>query len=164
VELTRYPLAASNFLFGISNFFVLPLPSTWQLRRGPFDPEVDRQVKRGDISWVQEGRAMYLLIHPGYRVTVELHIDIKPHRTAPRVPEPTKGWTQGAIAIGGHRAEYVTGERLRGWWPCQPVRMLQSAFYCEALGRGISVECMSEEAEAAHLQEILLALSALQCH
>jgi hypothetical protein len=164
VELTRYPLAANNFLFGVSNFFVLPLPSTWQLRRGPFDPEVDRQVKRGEISWVQEGRAMYLLIHPGYRVTVELQIDIKPRRTPLRIPEPTQGWAQGDIAIGGHRAEYVMGEQLRGWWPRQRVRMLLSAFYCDALGRSISVDCIGEGAEAAHLQEILLALTQLQCH
>ena len=164
MELTRYPLAASHFLFGVSNFFVLPLPSTWQLRRGPFDPEVDRRVQRGEISWVQEGRALYLLIHPGYRVTVELHIDIKPHRTSPRLPEAATGWAQGGIAIGGHRAAYVMGEQLRGWWPRRRVRMLQSAFYCDTLGRAISVECIAEGAEADHLQEILQALTLLQCH
>lgn len=164
MELTRYPLAANNFLFGVSNFFVLPLPSTWQLVRGPFDPEVDRQAKRGDISWVQEGRAMYLLVHPGYRATVELHVEIKPRPTPSWIPQQTKGWTRGDMAIGGHRAEYVMGEQLRGWWPRQRVRMLRTVFYCETIERGIGVELITEGAEAAPLQEILWALSQLQCH
>ena len=164
MELTRYPLAANNLLFGVSNFFVLPLPPTWRLIRGPLDPEVDRQMKRGDISWVQEGRAMYLLLHPGSRVTVELQIDIKPRWTPPRVPSPSTGWRHGQLDIGGHRAESVMGEQLRGWWPRKPVRVLRAAFYCETIARGIAIELIGEGGEDAHLQEILQALTELQCH
>jgi hypothetical protein len=164
VALTYHPLAANNFLFGVSNFFVLPLPPRWELVRGPFEPEVDRQAKRGDISWVQEGRAMYLLRHPGYRVIVELHIEVKPRSIPPRVRSTTMGWTRGYMEIGGHRAEYIMGEPRRGWWPRQRVGVLCTAFYCDALGRSISVDCIGEGAEAAHLQEILLALTQLQCH
>jgi hypothetical protein len=164
VELTRYPLAANNFLFGVSNFFVLPLPPMWELVRGPFDPEVDRQTKRGDVSWVQDGRAMYLLMHRGYRVTVELQIAIKPRRSPPRLPALTAGWTHGRLDIGGHQAEYVMREQRRGWWGRKRVRELRTAFYCEPIERGIDVEFIGEGAEDAHLQEILQALSQLQCH
>ena len=164
MELTYHPLAANNFLFGVSNFFVLPLPPMWELIRGPFDPEVDRQAKRDDISWVQEGRAMYLLTHRGYRVTVELQIEVKPRSTPPRAPSNIIGWTRGHIEIGGHRAEYVMGEQRRGWWARQRVGVLRTAFYCDALGRGIGIELIGEGGEVAHLQELLQALSQLQCH
>ncbi len=164
MELTYHPLAANNFLFGVSNFFVLPLPPRWELVRGPFDPEVDRQAKRGDISWVQEGRAMYLLRHPGDRVIVELHIEVKPGSTPPRVRSTTVDWTRGDMQIGGHRAAYVMGEPRRGWWPRQRVGVLRTAFYCDALGRGIGLELIEEGGEAAHLQELLHTFSELQCH
>src|SRR5919201_2027046 len=97
VELTYHPLAANNFLFGVSNFFVLPLPPVWELIRGPFDPEVDRQARRDDISWVQEGRAMYLLMHRAYRVTVELQTEVKLRSTPPRAPSSTLAWTRATI-------------------------------------------------------------------
>ena len=164
MELTYHPLAANNLLFGVSNFFVLPLPSMWELMRGPFDPEVDRQAKRDDISWVQEGRAMYLLTHRGYRLTIELQIAVKPRSTPPRAPSNTMGWRRGRIELGGHRAEYVMGEQWRGWWPRQRVGVLRTAFYCDALGRGIGIELIGEGGEVAHLQELLQALSHLQCH
>ena len=164
MELTYHPLAANNLLFGVSNFFVLPLPSMWELIRGPFDPEVDRQAKRDDISWVQEGRAMYLLTHRGYRLTIELQIEVKPRSTPPRAPSNTMGWRRGRIELGGHRAEYVMGEQGRGWWPRQRVGVLRTAFYCDALGRGIGIELIGEGGEVAHLQELLQALSHLQCH
>ncbi|MBI3326650.1 MAG: hypothetical protein HYZ81_08105 [Nitrospinae bacterium] len=164
MELKRYPLAANNFIFGVSNFFVLPLPSTWELVRGPFDPEVDRQARRGDVSWVQEGRAMYLLMHRGYRATVELQIDVRPRPTPLPLPSNTTGWTHDQIPIGGHLAEYVIGERLQGWWARKRVRMLRTAFYCDVLGRGIGIELLAEGGEEAHLREVHRALSQLQCH
>jgi hypothetical protein len=164
MELTRHPLAANNFLFGVSNFFVLPLPPRWELVRGPLDPEVDRRTTRDDISWVQEGRAMYLLLHPGYRVTVELQIDIKLGRSPPRMPAQLKGWTYGHFDIGGHRGEYAIGEQIRGWWPRKRVRVLRTAFYCEISARGVDVEFIGEGMEEGHLHEILQALSHLQCH
>lgn len=164
MELTRYPLAANNFILGVSNFFVLPLPPTWELVRGPFDPEVDLQVKHGDISWVQEGRAMYLLVNRGYRVTVELQIAVKPRSTPPRLSLHERGWIRGQLEIGGHAAEYVRGERLQGWWRRKRLGMLKAAFYCDALKRGIALELIGEGGEAAHLMEVLQALSQLQCH
>ena len=164
MELTRYPLAANNFIFGVSNFFVLPLPSTWELIRGPLDPEVDRQTRRDDISWVQEGRAMYLLLHRGYRVTVELQIVVRPGPASPRLSSITTGWTRGHIQMGGHDAEYFTQERLRGWWRRRRVGTLKTAFYCDVLGRGIEIELTAEGAEEAHLREVLHALCQMQCH
>ena len=164
MELKRYPLAANNFIFGVCNFFVLPLPPAWELVRGPFDPEVDRQARRGDLSWVQEGRAMFLLVNRGYRLTVELHIAVHPHNAPPQVPSNRVGWTRGQLMIGGHAAEYVQGEQLRGWWRRTRVGMLRTAFYCDALARGISLELIGEGGETAHLMEVLQALSQLQCH
>jgi len=164
VELTRYPLAANNFIFGVSNFFVLPLPSTWELVRGPLDPEVDRQISRDDISWVQEGRAMYLLLHRGYRATVELQIDVRPRLASPRLSSITADWARGQTHIGGHAAEYFMREQLRGWWPRRRVAMLRTAFYCDVLGRGIGIELTCEGGEGAHLREVLQALCQMQCH
>ena len=164
MELTRYPLAANNFLFGVANFFVLPLPSTWELVRGPFAPEVDRQARRGDTSWVQEGHAMYLLVNRGYRATIELHIAVKPYSMPLQLPPQTAGWQRAHTEIGGHGADYVVGEQRRGWWPRKRIRGLCTAFYCDVLDRGISVELIGEDGEEAHLREVLQALAQLQCH
>jgi hypothetical protein len=74
------------------------------------------------------------------------------------------GWRRGRVELGGHRAEYVMGEQWRGWWPRQRVGVLRTAFYCDALGRGIGIELSAEGGEVARLQELLQALSHLQCH
>jgi hypothetical protein len=164
VELRRYPLAAHNPLFGVTNFFVLPLPSAWELVRGPFAPEVDRQARRGDVAWVQEGHAMYLLINRSYRATVELHIAVKPRSTLPRLPAKTTGWRRAHTEIGGHHAEYIVGEQRRGWWPRKRLGMLCTAFYCDVLDRSIGVDLIGEDGDEAHLWEVLQALCQLQCH
>lgn len=166
MELTRHPLAANNLLFGVSNFFVLPLPAVWELVRGPFEPEVDRQTRRDEISWVQEGHAMYLLVHRAYRATVELRIAIRPRPAAPRTPmRPLdRDMAPRQMPIGGHGATYQLREQLRGWWPRKRVNTLSLAFSCDVLGRGIALELLEEEGQEAHLREILQALSQLQCH
>lgn len=164
MDLIPHPIAASNVLFGVSNFFVLPLPPAWELLRGPFEPEVERQARREEISWVLDGRAMYLLVHRGRRATVECHIHIAPQRLPLKVPSGTGNWRQGRLDIGGHPAAYVLGSQLRGWWPRQRVVTLRTALYCEVVGRGIGVELLGEGGEEGHLQELLRALSQLQCH
>jgi hypothetical protein len=164
MELTRHALAANNLLFGVSNFVVLPLPAEWELLRSPFAPEVDRQTRRGDISWVREGRATHLLIHRGRRLTVECRIDIAPRRLALKVPAGARGWSRGQLEIGGHPAAFVIGVHRRGWWPRLRLAILRASFYCEPLGRGIGVELLSEGGEEPHLRELLPALSQLQCH
>lgn len=164
MELTRHPLAAHNLLFGVSNFFVLPLPSGWELVRGPFEPEVDRQTRRDDISWVQEGHAMYLLAHRAYRATVELRIAIRPHAAVLRMSTRPVDMAPSQMPMGGHGATYELSERLRGWWPRKRVNTLSLAFSCDVLGRGITLELLEEDGEEAHLREILQALSQLQCH
>ncbi|HXH12231.1 MAG TPA: hypothetical protein VNP04_21005 [Alphaproteobacteria bacterium] len=164
MELTHHPIAANNFLFGVSNFLVLPLPAAWELVRGPFEPEVDRQIRRGDTSWVQEGRTMYLLIHRGRRATVECHIAIAQRWTPLHFPSGKEAWHRGQIEIGGHAAAYILGTQLRGWWSRKRVVMLRTAFYCDALARRVGIELLGEGSEERHLQELLLALSQAQCH
>jgi hypothetical protein len=164
VELTHHPLAAHNVIFGVSNFFVLPLPSPWELVRGPLDPEVDRQVRRAEISWVQDGRAMYLLVHRAYRATIEIRIAVRPRRTPIHAAALPAGATGGHLELGGHPAAYRLGEQSRGWWPRKRISVLETAFYCDPLGREIGLELLEEEGEEAHLREMLQALPHLQCH
>jgi hypothetical protein len=155
----REPIAARNLVFGVSNFFVLPVPVPWELVRGPFPPEVDVWTRRGNVSWVTEGRAAYLLHDRGTKRGVELHIDVRRH--AP--PGPWRAAGRNSAVIGGHRAGYSVGTLHRGLWPRRRLHRLEAGFVCEPLSRVVTLQLI-----AAYGQEVLLdllrALGDVQCH
>lgn len=132
----REPIAAKNVLFGVSHFFVLPVSPPWELVRGPFEPEVDRWLRRGDASWVTDGRAAYLLFDRGTRRGIELHITVKRHPAS--ALRPPSG--NSPLAIGSHRAHSELGEVHRGLWPRRRLHRLELNFVCEPLSRKIGLE------------------------
>lgn len=160
----RQPIAARNLVFGVSNFFVLPVPSPWELVRGPFQPEVDRWTHLGNVSWVTEGRAAYLLYDRGTKRGVELHIDVKKRSRRPQAPPPARSTTiPNAAVIGGHQAGCSIGTLQRGLWPRRTLHRLHVAFVCEPLSRAITLELIGAYGQDA-LLHLLRALGDVQCH
>lgn len=160
----REPIAARNLVFGTSNFFVLPVPSPWELVRGPFQPEVDRWNRLGNVSWVTEGRAAYLLFDRGTKRGIELHIDVKlrpPTPAAPSFPGRTALWN--SVVIGGHSAGYTMGKLRRGLWPRRTLDRLQVGFVCEPLSRAITLKLVGAYGQDL-LVGLLRSLEDLQCH
>lgn len=161
---TRQPIAARNLVFGVSNFFVLPVPAPWELVRGPFQPEVDTWTRRESVSWVTEGRAAYLLHDRGTKRGIELHIDVKKRSEPPTAPSfPRSTTNSNSVVIGGHRADYSIGTLRRGLWPRRTLHRLHVGFICEPLSRTISLELIGAYGQDPLLQ-LLRTLGDLQCH
>jgi len=160
----RQPIAARNLVFGTSNFFVLPVPSPWELVRGPFQPEVDTWTRRENVSWVTEGRAAYLLYDRGTKRGIELHIGVRKHPGPPGTPvAPRATRVPSAATIGGHDAGYSIRTLRRGLWPRRTLHRLHASFVCEPLSRAITLELIGAYGPDPLLQ-LLRALENLQCH
>lgn len=157
---TRQPIAARNLVFGVSNFFVLPVPAPWELVRGPFQPEVDTWTRRESVSWVTEGRAAYLLHDRGTKRGIELHIDVKKRSEPPTAPSFPR---RDSAVIGGHSAGYSIGTLRRGLWPRRTLHRLHVTFVCEPLSRAITLELIGAYGQDVLLQ-LLRPLGDLQCH
>ncbi|MBI4608885.1 MAG: hypothetical protein HY726_07755 [Candidatus Rokubacteria bacterium] len=160
----RQPIAARNLVFGTSNFFVLPVPSPWELVRGPFQPEVDTWTRRENVSWVTEGRAAYLLYDPGTKRGIELHIDVRRRGGAADAPAPgPAGALRDSVVIGGHQAVCSVVTLRRGLWPRRTLHRVRVAFTCEPLARAITLDLIG-----AYGQDLLHALArdlgSIQCH
>jgi len=158
----RQPIAARNLVFGVSNFFVLPVPPPWELVRGPFQPEVDTWTRRENVSWVTEGRAAYLLYDRGTKRGVELHIDVT-RRSARPEPRPRGTVIRDSVVIGGHGADYIIGTLRRGLFPRRTLHRLHVTFACEPLARAIALDLVGAYGTNV-LLELLRALQELQCH
>ncbi len=164
VGVTRQPIAARNLVFGVSNFFVLPVPSPWELVRGPFQPEVDGWTRLDEVSWVTEGRAAYLLYDRGTKRGIELHIHVNrrsPYPAAPLPPRSATAWN--SVVIGSHRAGYTIGKLHRGLWPRRTLHRLRVSFVCEPVSRAITLELIGAYGQDI-LLDLLRALGGLQCH
>ena len=160
----RQPIAARNLVFGVSNFFVLPVPPPWELVRGPFQPEVDTWTRRENVSWVTEGRAAYLLYDRGTKRGIELHIDVKRQSGSPTAPSFPRGAAiRDSVVIGGHNTGYTIGTLHRGFWPRRTLHRLHVTFVCEPLSRAITLELIGAYGQDPLLQ-FLRAFGGLQCH
>lgn len=163
-EVVRHPIAARNIVFGISNFFVLPVPPPWELVRGPFQPEVDTWIHRANASWVTEGRAAYLLFDRGTKRGIELHIDVKRRSLRPGEPSMPPGIVlRDSALIGGHTALYTIGTLRRGLWPRRTLHRLQVSFVCDPLARAITLDLIGAYGQEP-LRKLLRELGELQCH
>lgn len=159
----RQPIAARNLVFGVSNFFVLPIPPPWELVRGPFEPEVDTWTHRGDVAWVTEGRAAYLLYDRGTKRGVELHIGVARRLAGGLPPRPPGDALRDSIVVGGHSAGYAIGTVRRGLWPRRTLHRLRVSFACEPLSRVITLELIGAYGREL-LLDLLRPLGELQCH
>jgi hypothetical protein len=163
IETTKHLIAASNFLLGVANFIILPLPKSWRLGIWGFPPEVNSNVRRGDFLWVNDGRASHILFNEEKGVGVELIVNIsrgKRNRFRPRLSEVK---AQGATYVGGHEATYVLGKTAKGLFKKKTFNTLQLSFYCNGTGRTINVE-LTGKCDEEDLHSILEAISGLECH
>jgi hypothetical protein len=163
IEITKHLIAARNFLLGVANFLILPLPKNWRLGMGNFPPEVNSNVRRGDFLWVNDGRASHILFDEEKRTGVELIVNIsrgKRKRFKPRLSEVK---AQGATYVGGHEATYVLGKTAKGLFKKKTFSTLQLSFYCDGTRRTINME-LTGKCDEGDLHRILEAISSLECH
>lgn len=162
VETEKYLIAASNILFGVTNFILLPLPKPWRLGRGISPPEVN-STTRGDSLWVTSGRVSHIVFDSDRRIGLELTINISRGERGilkPRISEVTD---QGSALVGGHKATYALGKVKRGLFGKKVVGALQLSFYCDKTRRTIDLNFTGDCAEE-DLRQILEALPQLECH
>ena len=163
VETKEHLIAASNFLMGVTNFLILPLPKGWRLVQGSSPPEVDSNTQRGDYSWVSSGRASHVLFDEDRGAGLELLVSISKGKGKEFKPKLSQMRDQGLIRLGGHEANYALGEVERGFFKKKVAQSLQLALYCDKTNRTIAMEftgkCLTDD-----LNQILEAISLLQCH
>jgi len=162
VETKDYLIAASNILFGVTNFLTLALPEPWRLGRGTSPPEVDSYTRRGDLLWVTSGRTSHIVFDEDRRIGLELLVNIHKgkKRFEPRISEVS---AQGVTHAGGHEAAYALGETRIGLFRKKVTKILQLSFYCDETGRTITLTLVGDCAEEDLLQ-ILGLIPRLECH
>lgn len=119
MEVRPYVLAAQSFVIGSTNFVLLGLPPGWRALKGPFPPEVDRRVERGDVSWALEGQASFALQGrlggpETERALLRLQVypgPLRRERLLARVEE------EEGIMLGGHEGLRRVGFVRKGWGP-----------------------------------------------
>lgn len=161
--MARQPIAAQNLVFGVSNFFMLPVPPPWELVRGPFQPEVDTWTRRDNVAWVTEGRAAYLFFDRGTKRGVEFHIAVTRRSARPAPPSPRGIVLRDSLVIGGHGANYAVGTLRRGLFPRRTLHRLHVTFACEPLSRAIALDLIGAYGPGV-LLALLRGLQELQCH
>lgn len=163
VETKEHLIAARNFLMGVTNFLILPLPNGWRMGQGSSPPEVDSNSRRGDYSWVCSGRASQFLVHEDRGAALELLVSISKGKGKRFKPKLSQMRDQGVIPLGGHEASYALGEVEIGFLKKKGAQSLQLALYCDKTNRTIAME-FTGKCSADDLDQILEAMSLLQCH
>jgi len=163
VETKDHLIAATNILFGLAKFLILPLPKAWRFGREICPPEVDSNTRRGDSLWVASGRASHVVFNSDERIGLELTVSISKGKRGEFKPKLSQIKEQGAIRLGGHKANYALGEVERGLFKKKVAQRLQLSFYCHKTNRTIALE-FTGKCPLDALNQILEAISLLQCH
>jgi len=163
VRVERYLIAATNILFGVVKYLLLPLPKPWRLGRGISPPEVNSTTRRGDSLWVTSGRVSHIVFDSDRKIGLELTISISRGRREGFKPKIAEVTDQGSMPMGGHKAAYALGKARRGLFRKRTVGALQLSFYCDQTGRTINLNFVGDCAQE-DLRQILEALPQLECH
>ncbi len=163
VETRDHLIAATNILFGVANFLILPLPKAWRFGREICPPEVDSNTRRGNSLWVTSGRTSHIIYNEERRAGLELVVSVSKGKAKGFKPKVRELIAQGLIRAGGHEATYLLGRVKRGLFTKKMVETLQLSFYCDRTGRTITLKLTGSCAEE-DLQQILEAIPKLECH
>ena len=163
VETQDHLIAASNILFGIANFLILPLPKGWRFGREISPSEVDSTTQWGDSLWVTSGRASHVVFNEDREAGLELLVKVSKGKRGKFKPKLSQMRNQGLMRLGGHDANYALGEVERGLFKKKVAQRLQLSFYCDKTNRTIAIE-LTGKCPADALNQILQAMSLLQCH
>ncbi|MBE3557759.1 MAG: hypothetical protein IMW89_00835 [Ktedonobacteraceae bacterium] len=166
--MSLHVVAAGNYVLGSSNFLLLNLPEGWQLFTGLHPAEVDNSIQIGDVRWVTNGRASYLLHsgQPGGKVELALRVgqgEVRRWLDACRDSERAGDPAATQLAINRHRAYYRLRPRKQSWFNRSQGDLLEVVFYCDATRRTLALEFSGPEQEQQH-QALLEALGSVICH
>ena len=74
---TEHDIAASNLLFGLTHFLTLALPAGWRITRSYLQPDVQCNVRRGDLAWVEAGQTDQVVYNRLRKIALDLTIVVK---------------------------------------------------------------------------------------
>ena len=163
LNLAQHDISANNILFGLTHFLTLTLPADWRITRSYLQPDVQCNVRRGSLIWVEAGQTDQIVYHPSRRIALDLTIVVKRGK---RDELRSKGVTlhsRGSLMINGHQASYILGEVGVGFLRRKLAETLRLSFYCSELDRTIIIT-FTGNCQDADLREILGSLPGLKCH
>lgn len=162
-DIKRHIIAARNFIFGSTNFLILPMPEGWKLGGLIIPPEVDANIMADEIQWVREGQVGYVLFEAGKKRSIELIIKILKGKKELSFPKNMIIHSEEQLDNYVHSIKCYSGERLKGFIKKRRFRILFMKFYCDCLDRMITLEFSTED--PLNLSSILTPLVPfIQCH
>lgn len=159
----EHDISANNILFGLTHFLTLALPADWRITRSYLQPDVQSNVRRGDLVWVEAGQTDQIVYHPSRRIALDLTILVKRGKRDELKSKGVALHSRGSLMINGHQASYILGEVGVGFLKKKLARTLRLSFYCSELDRTIIIT-FTGNCQDADLREILGSLPGLRCH
>ena len=159
----EHDISANNILFGVTHFLTLALPPDWGITRSYLQPDVQSNVRRGDLVWVDAGQTDQIVYHPSRRIALDLTIVVKRGRRDEPKSKGVALHSRGSLMINGHQAPYILGEVGVGFLKKKLARTLRLSFYCSELDRTLIIT-FTGNCQDADLREILGSLPELKCH
>ncbi|MFX1555385.1 MAG: hypothetical protein ACFFBV_15785 [Promethearchaeota archaeon] len=159
----QHDIAANNILFGLTHFLTLALPPDWRITKSYLQPDVQCNVRRGNLVWVEAGQTDQIVYHPTRRIALDLTIVVKRGKRDELKSKGVALHSEGWIIINDHEAPYILGQVGVGFLKKKPARTLRLSFYCSELDRTIIIS-FTGNCQEADLREILGSLPGLKCH
>ncbi len=159
----EHDIAANNILFGLTHFLTLTLPPDWRMTRSYLQPDVQCNVRRGNLVWVEAGQTDQIVYHPSRRIALDLTIVVKKGRRDELKSKGVAVHSRGSLVINTHEASYLLGEVGVGLLKRKLARTLRLCFHCSELDRTIIVS-FTGNCQEAELREISGCLPGLKCH
>ena len=159
----HHDIAAKNILFGLTHFLTLALPPDWRITRSYLQPDVQCNVRRDDLVWVEAGQTDQVVYHPSRRIALDLTIVVKKGKRDELKSKGVAVHSRGSLMINAHEAPYILGEVGVGLLKRKLARTLRLSFYCSELDRTIIIT-FTGNCQDADLREILGSLPGLKCH
>ena len=163
LNLAQHDISANNILFGLTHFLTLTLPADWRITRSYLQPDVQSNVRRGSLVWVEAGQTDQIVYHPSRRIALDLTIVVKRGKQDELRSKGVTLHSRGSLMINGHEAPYILGEVGVGFLKRKLARTLRLSFYCAELDRTIIIT-FTGNCQDADLREILGSLPGLKCH
>lgn len=162
-------LAAQSFMMGSTNFVLVGLPAGWKAGKGPFPPEVDRRVERGEASWAVEGQASFELQGPlatgeKARGLLRLYVGAGEGGKVPGAFRLARVDGEDRLLLGGHEGVFRWGWVRTGLGPWASfIPAAAWTAFCPATGRSLHLLVESSRAEA--VDEVARAVAEYwRCH
>jgi len=163
LNLAQHDISANNILFGLTHFLTLTLPADWRITRSYLQPDVQCNVRRGSLIWVEAGQTDQIVYHPSRRIALDLTIVVKRGKRDELRSKGVAVHSRGSLMINGHEASYILGEVGVGFLKRKLAETMRLSFYCSELGRTIIIS-FTGNCQDADLREILGSLPGLKCH